>query len=361
MRSAVNHLGSIVAIVLAVSMIDAGAAAREQDGKKKGKKDNAPVAPPVWPLPPEPTRIRYLTSYHGINDFKTKKTPRWKAALLGADDAALRSSDVLIKPYGIAVSPTGIVYVADTAARRVFAFDPDHRTVGFVGESGAGRLSKPVGVAVDDMGRVFVADASANRVFGYEADGTLAIAIGRDGELKNPSGLAIDRERRRVYVADAGQHVVACFSSVDGMAIRTIGRRGGEPGEFNFPTNLFVDRAGRLVVADTLNFRVQIFDADGRFVTTFGTQGDMPGTLNRPKGVGVDSEGHIYVVDTSFNNFQIFDGSGQLLLFVGAAGRGAGEFLLPAALYIDAVDRIYVADQGNGRVQVFQYVREAER
>jgi DNA-binding beta-propeller fold protein YncE len=353
--------GAVLPIVLAIALLPlTGAALQGQDSKGRKSKQTAakPSGPPVWPLPPEQPRIRYLASYHGVDDFKTRKTPRWKAALLGEQDPALRLSDVMVKPYGIAVSPDGVLYVADTAARRVFVFDPDRKVVTFVGESGAGKLAKPIGVAVDREGTVFVADASLNRVFGYRRDGTVAIAIGRDGELKSPSGLAIDRVNRRLYVADSTRHQVLCFSTADGAHLRTMGARGGDDGHFNFPTNLFVDGEGRLYVADTLNFRVQIFDRDGTFVRTFGTQGDTPGTLNRPKGIAVDGEGHIYVADTSFNNFQIFDPQGQLLLFVGSAGRGPGEFLLPAGLYIDDRDRIYVADQGNSRVQVFQYERD---
>ena len=143
--------------------------------------------------------------------------------------------------------------------------------------------------------------------------------------------------------------------------MRTIGRRGGEPGEFNFPTNVFVDKEGHLFVADTLNFRIQSFNPDASLLNVFGTLGDTPGSLNRPKGVGVDGEGHVYVADSSFNNFQIFDQTGQLLLFVGSVGSGPGEFLLPAGLFIDGKSRIYVVDQGNARVQVFQYLRVQDR
>jgi DNA-binding beta-propeller fold protein YncE len=350
-----------VPLVLTIALLPGTQAlVHGQDSKAKKPKKGATTGAPgplVWPLPPEKPRIRYLASYRGVDDFKTKKPPRWKTALLGEEDPALRLSDTMVKPYGIAVSPDGLLYVADTAARRVFVFDADRKTVSFVGESGNGKLTKPIGVAVDADGKVFVADATLNRVFGYERDGSVGIAIGRDGELKSPSGLAIDRANQRLYVADSTRHQVLCYSTVDGAHVRTIGERGGDAGNFNFPTNLFVDAEGRLYVADTLNFRVQIFDAQGRFVRTFGTQGDTPGTLNRPKGIAVDSEGHIYVADTSFNNFQIFDPEGQLLLFVGSAGRGAGEFLLPAGLYIDMHDRVYVADQGNSRVQVFQYDR----
>jgi len=350
-------------IAAALLLLIAGRPPLEAQGSGKKDKRAASAAPEtlVWPLPPEPPRIRYVMTYHGVDDFDTKKPARWKTLLLGPDQASLRPSETMIKPYGIAVAPDGRVFVTDTAARRVFAFDPELRKVTFIGEHGNGRVTKPIGVAVDEDGRVFVTDATLGRVFAYDRDGNLALAIGHDGEFKNPSGLAIDRVNKRLYVADASKHQIACYSTLDGTLVQTIGERGTGPGQFNFPTNLFVDREGRLYVADTLNFRMQIFDAAGRFAGTFGEQGDTPGTLNRPKGVGVDSEGHIYVADTSFNNFQVFDPSGQLLLVVGGGGSRPGEFRLPAGLHIDSRDRIYVADQGNSRVQVFQYLRARGR
>jgi DNA-binding beta-propeller fold protein YncE len=320
----------------------------------ENKKKAAPApAALVWPLPPDPPRIRFITAYHGVDDFKKKKS-RWKSMLLGPETQ--QQVDHLVKPYGVAAAKDGRVFVTDTAGRRVFVFDPTAKSVGFVGENGPGKIAKPVGVAVDHHGTVFVADATLKRVFGYGPDGRLAIAIGRDGELQNPSGLAIDRERQLLYVADAKKHQVLCYSSSDGSFIREIGKRGVESGEFNFPTNIAVDKRGHLYVADTLNFRIQVFDSAGAFVKSIGKQGDGPGHLNRAKGVGVDSEGNIYIADSSFNNFQVFDGDGNILLFVGMTGGGAGEFLLPAGLFVDDQDRIYVADQGNARVQVFQRV-----
>ena len=349
----------IIAVSGTAPVIEAG-----QDNRTSKKKQPLVAAAdrlPVWPLPPEEPRIRYVRSYHGVSDFKTRKAPKWKTLLLGEDPSEQKPSDSMVKPYGIAVSRVGRVYVTDTVARRVFVFDPEAKTVSFLGETGTARLTKPIGVAVDGDDHVFVADASANRVFGYGLDGHLLIAIGREGEFDNPSGLAVDRTRNLLYVADAKKHQVLCYSTKDGSPVRTIGHRGGAPGEFNFPTNLFVDARGRLYVTDTMNFRIQVFDAAGAFINEFGTQGDTPGSLNRPKGVGVDSEGHIYVVDSSFNNFQTFDAEGQLLLFVGSIGRGPGEFFLPAGLYVDDRDLIYVADQGNARVQVFEYLKAGGR
>ncbi len=326
------------------------------------KSRTAPSTPTLtWPLPPETPRVRYVTTYRGIDAFTPAKKPsRFLQALIGADDGGAKPSDMLVKPYGLAASPDGRLYVADTAARRVFVFDPEKKVVGFLGEDESSRLNKPVGIAADRDGRVFVADATVKRIFAYTPDGKLAMAIGRDGEFDTPSGLAIDRENRRLYVTDTARHQVFTYSTETGRLIGQLGARGSGPGQFNFPTNVWVDRQGRLLVADTLNFRVQIFDGDGRLITTFGELGDGPGTFNRPKGIAVDSEGHIYVADSSFSNFQIFDAGGQLLLFVGVGGQDAGQFVLPAGLCIDERDRIYVADQGNSRVQVFQYLSASD-
>ena len=127
-------------------------------------------------------------------------------------------------------------------------FDSHAKSVTFIGEKGPLKVVKPIGVAIDAADTVFVADATLKRVVGYRPDGTVAIAIGHEGELENPSGLAIDRGRAILYVADAKKHQVLCYSSTDGVFIRAIGKRGTEAGEFNFPTNLSVDRSGRLYV-----------------------------------------------------------------------------------------------------------------
>lgn len=354
---------SVIAVLVAATTLAAaapGATGRAAEEKKpaKGKASAAAERVPVWPLPPEPARIRYVTSYRGADDFNTKKKQSgWKAFVFGQDSTAPEVPDTLVKPYGVAAGSDGRVYVSDTASRRVFVFDAERRTVTFLGDRQPAKLAKPTGIAVDASGTVFVADATHNRIFGYAPSGGLAVAIGRDGDLESPAGMAIDADRQRLYVADSKKHQVFCYSTADGTSIRAIGRRGSEAGEFNFPTNVSVDKEGRLYVTDTLNFRIQTFDPEGHPLGAFGTLGDTPGSLNRPKGIGVDDEGHVYVADTSFNNFQIFDREGQLLLYVGSVGAGPGEFFLPAGLCIDRRNRVYVVDQGNARVQVFQYLR----
>lgn len=301
----------------------------------------------VWPLPPDEPRIKYIDSIRSTLDVG-KKTGVAEA-LFGEEKV-----DAFSKPYGVAVDNQGRIYVSDPG--RVFVFDLRNKTYDFIGiEPGVGKLVFPVGISASADGRIFITDISQDRVFVYR-DRKFIAAIGQKGELDGPSGVAIDEKRALVYVADSKKHMVNVYSSNDYAKVRTIGKRGSEPGEFNYPTNIAVDADGKLYVVDTANFRVQIFNAEGTYLKSIGKLGNAPGSLARPKGIAVDSEGHIYVVDTAFSNFQIFDKEGNLLLFVGGPGDGPGKFWLPAGITVDHEDKIYVVDQYPGIVEIFQYL-----
>jgi sugar lactone lactonase YvrE len=55
--------------------------------------------------------------------------------------------------------------------------------------------------------------------------------------------------------------------SADLKLDQILGRAGQRPGQFNLPHGLWIDRRGRLLVADRENDRVQVFDQDGKLLT----------------------------------------------------------------------------------------------
>ena len=57
--------------------------------------------------------------------------------------------------------------------------------------------------------------------------------------------------------------------------------------ELKHPCGVTVDGEGNIVVTDTLNHRVQVFDIEGRVVRVFGRQGNDEGELHCPYGVSV--------------------------------------------------------------------------
>jgi DNA-binding beta-propeller fold protein YncE len=214
---------------------------------------------------------------------------------------------------------------------------------------GKTRFMSPVAVARHGS-TFFVADSALGKVMAFNEKGKLQFEITR--ELERPSGLALLGDR--LWVTDSQRHQVVLYD-LGGKFISKFGRRGSGPGEFNFPTHVNVDAAGRIYVTDSLNNRIQVFDANGQFQRAFGSAGDGPGHFSRPKGVAVDRSGHVYVVDAVFDNVQVFDEQGRLLLNWGEAGPAPGEFWLPNAIVISRNNEIYVADSYNHRIQVFRY------
>jgi DNA-binding beta-propeller fold protein YncE len=314
----------------------------------------------VWPLPPDPPRVRWLAEYTDMAKVKNPvaRKPSWIEKVTGTKTPEEKQE--LRKPYGIATDSRGRIYTADTQLKTVYVIDPIAKVVEERQDSRA-PMVMPVGLAVDSEDRLFVSDAELHTITCFNPAGQVIARFGTS-VLGRPGGIAIDRSRNRLYAADAKESRIAVF---DSKTLEFKGHFGtptkaGKPdnGTFAAPTNVAVDRQGNIYVADTLNYRVQILDPAGKFIRAFGQQGDRPGEFIRPKGIAVDSEGHIYVADAEFNNFQVFSPEGQSLLAVGALGGGPGQFALIAGLYIDSKDRIYTTEMYMGRIQVFQYIPE---
>jgi len=324
-------------------------------GRPASAKKKAPPAKPltlVWPLPPEQPRIKFVRAIYGTADI----TPVKKANLLDKV-AGIKKFDFkpgFIKPYGIATDSHDRIYVTDSGQGLVFILDPANKNVSFLGASAQAQLSVPLGITVDSKDRIWVADAVKQHVYVFQPDGTVLMALGKVGEMSNPTSVAVDEARHRLYVVDSRAHTILVYDQESGQFITKFGKRGKGDGEFNFPTNVAVGRGGRIYVTDTLNCRVQIFDPDYKFVDAFGSRGNAFGDFLKPKGLALDSYQNLYVVDSDFDNFQIFDPQKRLLMFLGGGGVQPGTFWLPAGIYIDRHNQIYVADQNNRRIQIFQ-------
>jgi tripartite motif-containing protein 71 len=73
------------------------------------------------------------------------------------------------------------------------------------------------------------------------------------------------------------------------------------------------------------NSRIVIMDAaNGEFVTTFGAEGSQPGNLNSPLGVACGPHGDIVVCDSANRRVQVFDREGTLLQLVKFGGKVCG-------------------------------------
>lgn len=307
----------------------------------------------AWPGPPLKPRIKFVTAIESPDEIGFPKS--WASRAM--DWVVGRDQRRFVRPYGIAAREGEALVVTDPGSGSIHVFDfKNQKYRNITLEDDEGGLSSPVGVALDEKGNLYVADSERAAVFVFTLKGKLVRTIGAAGELARPAGVAYQDGDGLLYVVDVLGSRVVVF---DGKGNRRFqfGSRGAGPGEFNYPTHIFVTDKGEVFVTDSMNFRVQAFDHDGTFLFAVGKAGDTAGNLTKPKGVAVDSDGHIYVVDALFDNVQILAQKGTPLLAFGSSGREAGQFWLPSGLWIDKQDRIYVADSFNQRIQIFQYVR----
>ncbi|RIL10781.1 hypothetical protein DCC79_06935 [bacterium] len=115
------------------------------------------------------------------------------------------------------------------------------------------------------------------------------------------------RRRRRQLVRQRPRRARRRSLRRPGPAIGVASTPGDDHAHLDGPRGLAVDPAGRLLVADTGNHRVQVFAPGGAYVGTLGgVPGKGTGGLREPRGVGVGPDGRVYVADTYNHRIQVF-------------------------------------------------------
>lgn len=221
-----------------------------------------------------PFQPRYVTTdaagtvyvYDGIES---------KITVLGPGGETVRSWDAA-KGRDLAVAPDGTVYL--TTSHEILRFSAEGAPLGKWGASGggSGQFGEVWGIDVSPSGLVYVADTYANRVQVFAPDGAFVAkwgSYGSDpGEFIYDYGIATN-PAGEVYVVDTPNDRVQRFSA-DGVLLGSWGRPGRAHGRFLTPTSIATDPAGYVYVADRAEpypyesrARVQKFTADGQFVT----------------------------------------------------------------------------------------------
>jgi sugar lactone lactonase YvrE len=281
------------------------------------------------------------------------------------------SATSLSFPNGVAVSPAGNLYVADSGNNRVLEYDrpfatdtaadrvfgqPDFESnTTNNGGLGAASLYAPADVAVGATGDLWVADTFNHRVLMYEDP------IATDAVADLALGQLFDRATR----------LFTNGPNYGGISARSLFA----------PSGVAVDLGGNVWVADTYNSRVLWYSAPGRSDTTADKvlgQADFASNasnytgevsaagLNEPSAVAVDPNGNVYVSD-AFNNRMLMYASPYVLRdrdadrvfgqpdFGSADGSASAQSLFaPAGVAIDPNGNFAVADMDNNRVVLLE-------
>ena len=362
----------MVFTLLAATLAPLGAFA---DKKKKSADDQAKTPQVidysniVWPNPPAIARIKYQAFYAAQKlsqvEQPNNKKAKWMDRLAGTQPASDggRVLFQLAEPYGMAVDSKNNLYIADQKVGAIFIFNTDTREADLIKNKVNAHFARIIGLAMDDGDRLFVSDPGLHHVLVFDANHKAEDVI-TEG-MNEPGGLAIDRENRLLYVSDVALDQVLVYDADSLKLLRKMGTTGKNhelmtPGDFAKPTGLAVDSEGNLYVCDTLNDRIEVFDADGKFITTYGKNGDGPGYFARPKGIAIDSDGHIWVADGMEDRVQVFTNQWQLCITFGGHGLLPGQFQGIVGITIDKNNRVFTSEIYPGRVQQFRYVTDAE-
>jgi sugar lactone lactonase YvrE len=226
------------------------------------------------------------------------------------------------QPFGVAVDPSGGVWVADSGNYRIQYMATTGTPWVVYGSQGSdvGQLNLPYDVETDSTGGVYVADHHNSRIQKFELPGTWSEFVPNEEPIPSvrfPRGLALDTNDL-VYVTDydnaLGVHRVRVFDT-DGEPLYDVATAAPDYGELDEPTGLSFGPSGKLLVSSTGNGKIDEGDLSEPLVPVWEEK--MPaGTLNRPHDVAADKYGNIFVADTENHRVMILlsddaDGDGS--------------------------------------------------
>jgi DNA-binding beta-propeller fold protein YncE len=336
------------------------------------------------------------------------------AASFGSEGEA---AGQLSAPAGIAVAPSGSVFVADSGNNRVSVFGPGGEFLYAFGRgvapggadlctaaTGCGRgasggaaatLEGPEGIAISAAGNVYVSEPVNDRVSVFSAAGAFLFAFGYG---VNPLGGASAEERDRCTAA------TGCRAGGNERAVTPEGVFSpiGPEGALGAPSGIAIDASGRVFVAENGNNRVSAFGPLGEFRRTFGweVEGREPyasvctvdcetgfpgiesGRVNGPAGIAILPSGDLAIAESGNqrlaelelegHRIDVFTPEGEFVRSFGhgvnpsggdvctaetncqaGSGEVAGSLAQPQSLSAGPGGSIYVGDAALERVSQF--------
>ena len=207
----------------------------------------------------------------------------------------------------------------------------------------ANLFTEPHSLLYDREGFLWTTDSNAHVVYKFDAGGKVLLTLGKKGmagdnasqELFNrPNAVAI-ATNGDIYVSDGYNNSRVVHFNKEGKFIRIIGgTKGAEPGQLQLPHGVVVDSQGRILVADSDNKRIAVFNKDAKFVENwpFASRG----------GMVITSDDTLYVSDVNAGSISLVK-NGKLVDTIPGLGR-------PHGIALDSDGTIYASDSTNRAV-----------
>jgi hypothetical protein len=194
-----------------------------------------------------------------------------------------------------------------------------------------------------------------------------------DGQFRAPTDIAWDSDDN-IYISDGYINSRVAKFDKHGNWIKSWGSRGTggphateNPGQFNTPHNIGIDRQNNVYVADRGNRRIQVFDREGnfqRFIVlnasydkkrhpVLGNLPANPPDETQPWTICITNgpTQYLYTSDQEPGRVYKLTLDGRIVGTLGESGHELGQFNWIHSIACPSENTIYVADMNNWRVQ----------
>jgi len=209
--------------------------------------------------------------------------------------------EIIWKLQFLAINADGELMVTDGGGAKILIFSLEGqfiRRFDYVP-----MFHRPVGIAVDINGDVVVADECPGPpILVFDAKAEFIRRFGmhrRRGDLSYPAGLTV--AHGHVFMCDGATASVQVFRR-DGTYVRSIGGRGPRDGQFSFPFGIAVSDSGEIFISDCHRHEIQVCDMNGKFRRKWGARGSNEGQFWDPLGIALDVSQQLLLVADSVND-----------------------------------------------------------
>ena len=284
----------------------------------------------------------------GDNNFQYKPVDSW---------AKLPKDVSWREVASIAIDSDNKVYVFNRGDHPMIVFDEEGN---FINSWGEGLFVRPHGLTLGLDNSLFCIDDGDHTVRKCSLEGDVLFTIGSANRPAEPysgnpfnrcTDVAIDPKTRDIYISDGYMNAKIHVYSEEGKYKFSWGSPGVEPGEFNIPHNIAIDKDSYVYVADRENHRIQIFNSLGVFEGQWNN-------IHRPCALYISKDQEFYVGELGWGlpvnrthpnigpRISVLDTNGKVLSRIGHLGWGLeqGQFLAPHGITLDKNKNIYLGE-----------------
>jgi tetratricopeptide (TPR) repeat protein/sugar lactone lactonase YvrE len=224
----------------------------------------------------------------------------------GKNDGEVKIKSKDLFPEAVTADKNGELWVLDRKKMQVVKLDDSGNPVVTFGAAGSGngQFDDPSDIAISSSGIIFVADSGNHRIQAFSDDGVFLSDITRtvSGKLDHPSAIALDAQDN-LYVLDKYRSTVSVYSA-KGEALAEFGKdKTNEANNLKDPRDLMAT-GNEVFVAEP--DRIRVYSHDGKYLRSFGAHGKDDGEFADIAAIATQNATTFFVAERGNKRIQAF-------------------------------------------------------